>query len=333
MSYEDIGEAAFGPSGRAFVTWVLYSELFGLCALYFIIEGDHLSLLFNNVHDSAWFMTASAGVLIPTLWFADLSALSYVCILGPAASMSLMGVMAYELVAVGGFPQHIPPGLDSTAVVHLATLPVSVGLLSFVFGGHAVFPAIYTSMKNPEEFEGMLDKAYVIVGLTCMGMGSAGYVLYGDAVKDQVTLNLPPGGYASIFALALITVNPFAKFALTMDPVARGLEESLGVDISAKDGYGPLMARVMRTGLGLSALGIASGLPFFAELMSLIGSALTLTVSVVFPAACYLRMFGPEMSHKEKAINWFIVLLGGFGVVAAGPHFVPTFLPHLKHFL
>ena len=61
-------------------------------------------------------------------------------------------------------------------------------------------------------------KTYVIVWLTCLVIGSAGYALYGDQVMDEVTLNLP-AGVASTIALALITVNPFSKFALTMDPV------------------------------------------------------------------------------------------------------------------
>jgi vesicular inhibitory amino acid transporter len=47
----------------------------------------------------------------------------------------------------------MPAGFESTAMLHLDTLPVSFGLLAFVFAGHAVFPAIYTSMKEPEEFE------------------------------------------------------------------------------------------------------------------------------------------------------------------------------------
>jgi hypothetical protein len=80
----------------------------------------------------------------------------------------------------------------------------------------------------------MLDKTYLIVGVTCLLIGSAGYILYGDMVKDEVTLNLPAGTAATV-ALALITVNPFSKFALTMDPVARGLEDSLGIDIAAKE--------------------------------------------------------------------------------------------------
>jgi len=39
---------------------------------------------------SPWFMAASAALMVPTLWFADLSALSVVGLLGSAASISLM---------------------------------------------------------------------------------------------------------------------------------------------------------------------------------------------------------------------------------------------------
>ena len=316
MTYEDIGEAAFGSPGRSFITWVLYTELVGTCALFFILEGDHLALLFEGSgKDSAWFQAASAAVMVPTLWLADLSSLSYVGAVGALASISLVGVIAYELFAVGGFPGTLPAGLETTAALHLATLPVSFGLLAFVFAGHAVFPAIYSSMETPEEYEGMLDKTYAIVGVTCAVIGAAGYALWGDAVKDEVTLNLP-GGALSTLALALITVNPFSKFALTMDPVARGLESRMGVDIDAEDGDGPFKARVLRTGLGLGALLTAAKVPCFAVVMSLIGSFLTLTVSVIFPSACYLKMFEDELDEGEMAINWIIMFVGGFCVVA-----------------
>ena len=72
----------------------------------------------------------------------------------------------------------------------------------------------------------------------------------------------------------------------------------------------------MRTGLGLGALTVAAKVPFFAVVMSLIGSFLTLTVSVIFPSACYLKMFEDDISEGEKALNWSIMLVGGFCVVA-----------------
>jgi len=315
-SYEDIGEAAFGRAGRAFITAVLYTELVGTCALFFILEGDHLALLFSGSgRDSAWFQAASACVMVPTLWLADLGALSYVGALGAAASVSLAGVVGYELwMGTRGFTA-LPPGLADTSVLHASTLPVSFGLLAFVFAGHAVFPAIYASMETPEEYEPMLDATYAIVFATCLVIGGAGYALYGDAVRDEVTLNLPNGALSTL-ALALITINPLSKFALTMDPVARGLESVAGVDIRDAEGDGALVARVLRTGLGMGSLLIAAKVPFFAVVMSLIGSFLTLTVSVVFPSACYLKMFGGRMSDAERVGNGGVIFLGVFCAVA-----------------
>ena len=153
LTGRDVGEAAFGAPGRNFITWVLYTELIGTCALFFILEGDHLEILFDHAHTQEWFMCAAAAVMIPTLWLADLSSLAFIGGLGACASLSLVGVVLYELVAVGGFPTTLPPALSTTALVHLGTLPVSFGLLAFVFAGHAVFPAIYTSMRAPEEYE------------------------------------------------------------------------------------------------------------------------------------------------------------------------------------
>ena len=330
-SYEDVGEAAFGAGGRAFITAVLYTELVGTCALFFILEGDHLSLLFDGTkyltHSSQWWQCAAASVMIPTLWLTDLSSLSYVGALGAVASVSLVGLVAFQLTSVDGFPlDAVPPGLETTALLHFSTLPVSFGLLAFVFAGHAVFPAIYASMAEPEEYEPMLDKTYQIVGLTCAVIGAAGYAMYGDAVKDEVTLNLP-AGLASTAALALIAVNPLSKFALTMDPVARGLEQTLfSREKDGKSVRSPLRARALRTALGLSALATAAKVPFFAVVMSLLGSFLTLTVSVIFPAACHLKVFEDELTEREKQTDWAIMIVGGFCAVAGSASAVADLL-------
>ena len=37
---------------------------------------------------------------------------------------------------------------------------------------------------------------------------------------------------------------------------------------------------------------------------------------VIFPSACYLRMFEDELTDNERVANWAIMLLGGFCVVA-----------------
>lgn len=71
-----------------------------------------------------------------------------------------------------------------------------------------------------------------------------------------------------------------------------------------------LPARLTRTGLGLGALLLATSVPFFGYVMAVIGSFLTLTVSVIFPSLCYLKLYDGEIEKKEKYINYFIVALG-----------------------
>ena len=39
-------------------------------------------------------------------------------------------------------------------------------------------------------------------------------------------------------------------------------------------------------------------------------------MSVIFPSACYLKMFEDELTGRERVANWSIMLLGGFCVVA-----------------
>ena len=73
-----------------------------------------------------------------------------------------------------------------------------------------------------------------------------------------------------------------------------------------------LPGRLTRTGLGLGALLLATGVPFFGYVMAVIGSFLTITVSVIFPSLCYLKLFDAELQQKDKLINYFIVALGIF---------------------
>lgn len=312
QSYEDVGQAAFGDAGRAFITAVLYTELIGTCALFFILEGDHLQLLCqqllgaHKLPSHGALMAVSAGLFLPTTWLPDLGALSYVGALGVVSALGLTGVVVYNFVAGG---VHIA----QTSPLHLHSLPVTFGLSAFVYSGHAVFPSIYRSMKDRSQYPRMLDTTYAIVGVTGALMGVAGYAMYGNKTLEEVTMNLHAGPL-QLAATSLILVSPFTKFALTLEPVARGVEElaQKGRQGQAAWKSSRLPAQATRTGLGLGALFLATKVPYFGYVMAVIGSFLTITVSVIFPSLCYLKLYDAELEKKEKLINYFIVALGVF---------------------
>mmetsp|Transcript_27702 Transcript_27702/g.35384 ORF Transcript_27702/g.35384 Transcript_27702/m.35384 type:complete len:92 (-) Transcript_27702:89-364(-) len=50
--------------------------------------------------------------------------------------------------------------------------------------------------------------------------------------------------------------------------------------------------------------------PSFSFLCSLVGLICTVIVSVVFPAAAHLKLFGSKLSIFEKLGDWLMVIVG-----------------------
>ncbi|PNH00569.1 Vacuolar amino acid transporter 1, partial [Tetrabaena socialis] len=276
VSYEDIAEAAFGPIGRVIISAIIYVELFGTCALLFILEGDNMFKLFGSTglaSSPAMYMLVAALVMIPTVWLPDLKSLSFLGAAGVTATCTVSAAVAYTFLS----GSYVPGAPTDLAI--WSTLPLVLGICTFCYSGHGVFPAIQKSMKNPKEFPQVLNVAYLVVAALCTLMGAAGYHMYGTGALDLITFNL--SGITAVACAVVILVNPPAKFALTMEPVAAALQ---GAVPGARKG---LMRVATRTALAIAILCAARSLPFLAHVMALVGSFMTISVSVTFPPLCH----------------------------------------------
>ncbi|CAL8465508.1 g5044 [Coccomyxa elongata] len=303
IGYEDIGAAAFGALGRTIVSSVMYIELLGTCALLFILEGDNLFQLMGTrwAPSSGAYMVLAAAVMVPTVWLPDIKSLSYLGFAGITATFTVTAAVAYTLLT-GGYTAG-----SATSMGNWATLPLVFGIMAFVYSGHGVFPSVRASMKRPQLFPKVLDAAYLVVGALCTFIGAAGYYMYGNAALDVVTFNLPKGLLATLCA-SLILVNPVAKFAITLDPVAVAANTSLATFTQGVPAG--LRRFAVRTAMAGGCLAAARFVPFLAYVMSLIGSFLTISVSVIFPAACHLAIFRGKMSRRRLLWNYAVVAIG-----------------------
>lgn len=203
------------------------------------------------------------------------------------------------------------------------TVPLSLGLLMSPWGGHSVFPNIYRDMRHPYKYRRSVDITYLFTYFLDLSMAVFGILMFGDAVRDEITSNIlltkgfPPG--ISVFIVCCIAIIPLTKVPLNARPIVSTLEIVFGLDARAIAGSSGLMGMsgfnrgifkaAIRISVTLVFVAIAIVFPSFDRIMTLMGSLCGFTVCIILPLAFHLKLFGKEISRGEKFLNWFLIII------------------------
>ncbi|CAO2035328.1 unnamed protein product [Urochloa humidicola] len=315
--YPEIGYLAFGRGGRLVASAFLYAELYLVAIGFLILEGDNLDKLFPGtslslgplgvvVSGKQLFVVLVALGILPTTWLRSLGVLAYVSASGVLASAVVVVCVLWAAVADGvGFRA---PG----RMINVSGLPTALGLYTFCYCGHAIFPTLCNSMKEKKKFSRVLVLCFAACTLNYGSMAILGYLMYGDDVKSQVTLNLPEGKLSSKLAIYTTLINPFSKYALMVTPLAAAAEERLLAAGNKRRSFSILI----RTLLVASTVVVALAVPFFGHLMALVGSLLSVMASMLLPCVFYLKIFGvARCGRAEVALIAAIIALGSLVAV------------------
>ncbi|CAL9771979.1 unnamed protein product [Musa acuminata subsp. burmannicoides] len=315
-TYPDIGEFAFGHKGRVAVSVFMYLELYLVSIGFLILQGDNLENLFPgasirigmlNIAAKQLFVILVALVVLPTTWMRSMGLLAYVSAGGVLVSVIMVcSVLSAATVEVGFH--------ERGRLVNLSGLPTALGLYAFCYCGHAVFPTLCTSMKDSTKFSKVLIVCFVLCTINYGSMAIIGYLMYGDNLKSQVTLNLPIGNISSKIAIYTTVVNPLTKYALMVTPIANAIEERLA------EYHKSLKPCLTRTLLMLSMVTVALAIPFFGYLIAFIGSLLGVVVSILLPCLCYLKIFKPHCIHVVELVTIFCILMMGCVMAVTGTY-------------
>ncbi|WVZ80361.1 hypothetical protein U9M48_027840 [Paspalum notatum var. saurae] len=203
-TYPDIGHAAFGNTGRIVISIILYVELYACCIEYLILESDNLSKLFPTAHltigsltlnSHVFFAILTTIIVMPTTWLRDLSCLSYISAGGVIASIFVVICLFWV-----GFASDVGFENKGTAL-NLPGIPIAIGLYGYCYSGHGVFPNIYSSLKNRNQFPSILFTCIGLSTLLYAGAAVMGYKMFGEATESQFTLNLPDNSVVSKVAV------------------------------------------------------------------------------------------------------------------------------------
>ena len=315
--FPDIAREAFGDVGSFLLACVLYFELFSCIGIFLVSIGDHMHTLFPSYPTSTYMMGTALVSGIPVILLRTARLLSYLSMVGTVATICVVGAVVFSYLFEGDMTERIASSVsDSEPPYHetfrLSGMPLAFGLVAYCFSGHAIVPSIFCSMQRPQDFEKVVNISFSVVLVSCLAVGLSGYAMFGDFVLDQVTLSLEQNSSAET-AMTILTylmiLTAFSKLTLTMFPLAIGMEEIFAPFLSTERAV-EVVSILIKVFLLLAALFVALYVPSFSFLCSMVGMICTMIVSVIFPSAAYLRLFGSKIGPLESLTYWCFLFIG-----------------------
>ncbi|XP_061350004.1 amino acid transporter AVT1J-like isoform X2 [Gastrolobium bilobum] len=200
-TFPDIGQHAFGDKGRLIVSIAMNSELYLVVTGFLILEGDNLNKLVPNMQldlagltlsGTTIFTIIAALVILPTVLLEDLSLLSFVSATGAlASSIFILSLFWNGTIDGTGFR-------GKGTLFRWSGIPSAVSLYAFCYSAHPILPTLYNGMRNKSQFSNVLFVCFLLCTLGYAAAAILGYLMFGEEVESQVTLNLPTGTYASL---------------------------------------------------------------------------------------------------------------------------------------
>ncbi|KAG4974705.1 hypothetical protein JHK87_031526 [Glycine soja] len=308
-NFPDIGQRAFGDKGRIIVSIAMNSELYLVVTGFLILEGDNLNKLVPNMQlelagltigGTSIFTMIAALVILPSVLLEDLSMLSYVSASGAlASSIFLLSIFWNGTIDGTGFHA-------KGTIFRLSGIPAAVSLYAFCYSAHPILPTLYNSMRDKSQFSKVLSACFTVCTLGYAAAGVLGYLMFGQEVESQVTLNLPTGKFSSHVAIFTTLVNPITKYALMLTPVINAVKNKVSWHYNKRFTH-----MFVSTSMLISTLIVAVAIPLFGYLMSLIGALLSVSTSILMPSVCYLKISGAyKRFGSEMIINYSIIMMG-----------------------
>lgn len=307
MTYSDLAYVTFGPGGRALISLLFSLDLIASGVSLIVLFADSLNALFPEISINSFKVIAFLVLTGPS--FLPLNILSLVSLAGITSTIGVVVV-----IFACGFTKATSPGslieFASTNMLPktMADALVSIGILMAPFGGHAIFPNLRVDMRHPHKFEECLKTTYSITYVTDMSMAVIGFLMFGGAVKDEITKSvLLTTGYPQFtywLICALMATVPLSKTPLNARPIISIFDHALHVqDVSQTTGalrwWKSTVKVFNRVFVNALFVVIAILFPMFEKIIAFMGAGLCFLLCLILPAVFYMTICKDTITRSE----------------------------------
>lgn len=314
-SYQEVAESAFGKIGGWLSFFFTAITLIGVPVLYLLLSAQNLHQVCKGTAGELtfhiWVIICAVIVGIPFVFFRSMKEVGFLSAFGMLATV----VTVFIVLIVAVQDKRPKPDVTHDNVIW-DQFPIALSSIVFSFGGNPVYAHVEAGMKNPGNWNRVIIAALSTCAALYFLTAIPGYYIYGTTVESPVYNSIPEGG-AKIASIVIITVHVLMAAPILMTSFSLDLEKLFGI---SSFNHSRVMVVVLRFILRLTMLVIvaviAAFVPFFGDILSLLGAFSNCTLILIFPIVFYLKLTGWRNKHwAELILCFFVVLVGIVGLV------------------
>lgn len=263
MSYQELAQSLLGAVGGRVVTACLLCASIGVCSAYVVFITENVcSVMAGGCQAAGSRLLVTFPIMVTLALLAllrDHSRLSFTSLLGDVAILG-----GTVLVAVGALQADaVPPAPIPWASP--STLPLSFGIIAFLYCTQFLTLPIEASMRHPEEYSFAVWGVFAGTAAANLCFGLLCLFTWRHTVHEIVILNVASGVFTMLAKLCLC-IDLLFSYPLVLFPAVEMIEGHLCDRGLPPDSQTPWPRNVLRASLVVFTTVIALSIPHFALL-------------------------------------------------------------------
>ena len=213
VNYPEVGEACLGPKGLVLIGIIQTIEMFCGVVMYLVLLGTAWADLFKFYPEMGLKEWAAINCvfILPSLFITKMSIISWF------SMFSVFSLMSALLVLIIFTITQVPMwSINNIPAFNAQTFPVGFGIIVFSYCAHAVFPSIEGSMKQPRQFNTMMNYSFTLAAVVKACLGTFMVLTFGKNTAEVATVNLADHVVFSRLSTALVISNVVLAVPLAM---------------------------------------------------------------------------------------------------------------------
>ncbi|GMM28769.1 Avt4 protein [Martiniozyma asiatica (nom. inval.)] len=311
-SFVELGDKTYGPIMKYLILFSIVLSQLGFVAAYAIFTAENLkAFIFNCLGyklELWWVVIFEAFFFVPMSLIRNITKLSLAALM--ANVFILSGIIT---IVIYTSKDLIKTGVKEVQFFNASSWSLFIGVAIFAFEGIGLIIPVQQSMKYPQQFPLVLTAVITTCCFLFIGVGTLGYLTYGDSVQTVVILNLPQNAIPVIciqffYALAIMLSVP-----LQLLPAIRIIETRIfGKRASGRvNSKTKWLKNIFRTFITIGTCVLAwAGSDDLDLFVSIVGCTACVPLVYMYPAMLHAKIYG-----GLAIFDWSLVIFGGVATV------------------